>query len=92
MTDKTFTDSLHTLTGRLDQASNRLKSGGVSKNAEHLNGKIDPEFITELGQQLKALIDTMIMADDHARRCDNETCEWCDYDSSDVDYGDFEYA
>ena len=57
MTDKTFTDSLYALESRLNQASNLLKSGGVSKNAEHLNGKIDTEFITELGQQLKALID-----------------------------------
>ena len=29
-----------------------------------------------------------IDADDHARRCDDENCGWCDYDSSDVDYGD----
>ena len=29
-----------------------------------------------------------IVADDHARRCDDENCGWCDYDSSDVDYGD----
>ena len=28
-----------------------------------------------------------IDADEHARRCDDENCEWCDYDSSDVDYG-----
>ncbi len=29
-----------------------------------------------------------IDSDDHARRCDDEKCAWCDYDSSDVDYGD----
>jgi hypothetical protein len=29
-----------------------------------------------------------IDADDHARRCDDENCDECDYDSSDVDYGD----
>jgi len=65
MTDKTFTDSLHTLEGRLDQASNLLISGGLSKNAERLNGKIDPEFITELGQQLKALIDVTMITLQH---------------------------
>ena len=64
MTDKTFTNSLGDLEGQLNQASRLLISGGLSKNAERLNGKIDPEFITELGQQLKALIDvTMIMRD-----------------------------
>mgnify|MGYP003625451706 CR=1 FL=1 len=57
MTDKTFTNSLGDLEGQLNQASRLLISGGLSKNAERLNGKIDPEFITELGQQLKALID-----------------------------------
>ena len=65
MTDKTFTDSLRTLEGQLDQASKLLISGGLSKNAERLNGKIDPEFITELGQQLKALIDVTMITLQH---------------------------
>ncbi len=31
-----------------------------------------------------------IDSDEHARRCDDENCNECDYDSSDVDYGDYD--
>jgi hypothetical protein len=65
MTDKTFTNSLYALEGQLNQASKLLINGGLSKNAERLNGKIDPEFITELGQQLKALIDVTMITLQH---------------------------
>ena len=36
----------------------------------------------------KSIEQAHIDADEHARTCDDEDCEWCDYDSSDVDYGD----
>ena len=59
-TDKTFTDRLYTLSSRLDEASGLLKSGGVSKKADRLSGEIGINFITELEQELDALIATVM--------------------------------
>ena len=39
---------------------------------------------------LKSIEQAHIDSDDHARRCDDENCNECDYDSSDVDYGDYD--
>tara|TARA_R110000822_G_scaffold40398_3_gene110030 strand:+ start:490 stop:750 length:261 start_codon:yes stop_codon:yes gene_type:complete len=58
-TDKTFSDRLFTLSSRLDEASGLLKSGGVSKKADRLNSEVGINFITELEQELNALIDTI---------------------------------
>ena len=59
-TDKTFTDRLYRLTAKLDKASTVLKSGGVSKKADRLSGEIGINFITELEQELDALIATVM--------------------------------
>ena len=58
-TEQTFSDRLYTLTARLDNASGLLKSGGVSKNADRLSGEISINFITQLEEEVTALIDTI---------------------------------
>ena len=59
-TDKTFTDRLFSLVSTLDHASTLIKSGGLSKKADRLSSEISPKFITELEQELDALIATVM--------------------------------
>tara|TARA_R110000751_G_scaffold6270_1_gene26916 strand:- start:919 stop:1110 length:192 start_codon:yes stop_codon:yes gene_type:complete len=58
-TDKTFSDRIFTLTCKLDGASTLLKNAAITKSTDRLSGEVGINFITELEQELDALIATI---------------------------------
>tara|TARA_R110000782_G_scaffold19705_2_gene53633 strand:+ start:288 stop:491 length:204 start_codon:yes stop_codon:yes gene_type:complete len=58
-TEQTFSDRLYTLTARLDNASGLLKHAAITKTTDQLSGEVGIKFITELEEELDALIATV---------------------------------
>ena len=58
-TDKTFHDRLFTLTSKLDSASGLLKHAAITKTTDQLSGEVGIKFITELEEELDALVATV---------------------------------
>ena len=58
-TEQTFSDRLYTLTARLDNASGLLKHAAITKTTDQLSGEVGIKFITELEEELDALVATV---------------------------------
>ena len=58
-TEQTFSDRLYTLTARLDNASGLLKHAAITKTTDRLSGEVGIKFITELEEELDALVATV---------------------------------